>query len=158
MGDQAIHQTFRSQTLRISFREFFYVLFVVTLVLVNGYLFLMIGVRSPWIYLFPVPIFVATAWAVALLILRNRFPIRLEPEGLHCCDWLCKYETVSWESITSAKVVSMMGLTYLRIVSAEAKRPLWLPLNIDHGDKLDALLAGYVDESHPLLAPLSNHR
>lgn len=158
MQTVAKHQTFRSAIVRISFREFFYVLFFVTLMFVNGYLFLLVGVRNPWVYLIPVPALVAVTWAIALFAMRRRFPIRLEPNELVCCDWLCKYFPVSWESIYEAKAWPMMGLNYLRILSSESPRPLWFPLNVDNADQLEALIATYVEDDHPIVAELRRIR
>lgn len=154
MSNVSEHRTFRVETVRISFREFFYVLVVTTLVFVNGYVFLVGGVRNPWVYLIPIPLGVAIAWAVAIGIMKHRFPIRLEPDHFVCCDWLCQYCPVSWESIERAEIWPMMGLRYLRIISRESKRPLWFPLNVSRSHELTALFASYIDDDHPLAIAL----
>lgn len=154
MAGSQEHQTFRIEVLRISFRQFFYVLFVVTTVFVNGYLYIILGIRNPWTFLIPVPLFVAASWAVALVLMRYRFPIRLEPDKIVCCDWLCRYQPVSWESVNEARAWPMMGLSYLRMKSSESKLPLWLPLNVDQSDRLPALIESYAGNDHPIVLEL----
>lgn len=147
-------RTFRVENVRISFRQFFYSLVLTTLVFLNGYLFLVEGIRNPLVYLIPVPISVAAIWAVAIGLMKHRFPIRLEPDRFVCCDWLCRYQPVSWESIQSAEIWPMLGLRYLRIISSESKLPLWFPLNVARRETLSTLFLSYIDEDHPLAIAL----
>ena len=149
MPDDDAHQTFRRESLRIRFRDFFVVMFTATLCLAYGLAYAAAGVRSPLAYAAAVPAAVAVLVAIGVLVLRRQFTVGLSPEGLRCCDFWGKYADVPWAAVRRATVWHLLGLPYLRI-EAGGFRTLWMSLSLERADDLPDLFASYVDADHPL--------
>ena len=143
-------RTFRRETLRIRFRDFFAVLFTASVILGNSLVWLAGGAHSAVTYLLVVPAAVLVLTSGAVLILRRQFTVNLSPEGLRCCDFWGSYHTAAWNGIRGVTVWHLLGLPYLRIESSETRRPLWMSLSLEREADLPEILASFVDVEHPI--------
>lgn len=63
------------------------------------------------------------------------FPISVSADGIRCFDFWGRYLVFRWSEIHRASPVSFCGLTYLRLYSPAATRPMWLPLFLGRAEQ-----------------------
>ena len=150
MSETVGRRTFRRETLRIRFRDFFAILFAASVCLGNGLVWYATDAASAVIYVAVVPAAVAVLAGVAVLVLRRQFTVGLSPQGIRCCDFWGRYHLAGWDTIRAADVWHLLGLPYLRIESRAVARPLWMSLSLEDERLLPELLASYVERGHPI--------
>lgn len=71
--------------------------------------------------------------AIVNWLIIKRFTVQVAPTRLRCCNFYGIYEVTNWDNIDRVKSTRLFfGLNYLRVFSADLKRPIWLPLFLRH--------------------------
>jgi hypothetical protein len=92
--------------------------------------------------------------APAMLLYVLLWPVRVAPAGLRASNAWGLFATVSWQSITAVKPVSIPLVPFARVFSTETRRVLWVPLFMRRFPQYVAAVAEYAGNDHPLAREL----
>lgn len=140
----------RTEEFSISFAEPFRIIFLGTLLTLEG-MCLSAGAAGEWWLLLgvlPTLTCLLSALSVAVIIWWFRFSVG--PEGLSCYDFWCQPLTTRWEEMRGFSRIWLPGLAYIRITSSDRYCALWLPLFVNELDQLRDLVALHAGPQHPL--------
>lgn len=145
-----IHRSVRTEEFSISFAEPFRIIFLGTLLTLEG-MCLSAGAAGEWwllVGVLPTLTCLLSALSVAVIIWRYRFSVG--PDGISCFDFWCQPLTTRWEEMRSFSRIWLPGLNYARIATGDRFRALWLPLFVDDQAKLRDVVALHAGPHHPL--------
>ena len=145
-----LHRSVRTEEFCISFSEPFRIVFLGTLLTLEG-MCLSSGAAGEWWLLagvLPVLSCLFSAASVAVMIWRYRFTVG--PEGIACYDFWCRPMTTRWEEMRGFRRIALPGIAYVRITTDDRFRALWLPLFVADLERLRNLVALQRGPQHPL--------
>jgi hypothetical protein len=82
------------------------------------------------------------------------FRVDVGPEGLRSYDSWYLFREVAWADILSARPRNILGLKSLRLQTAGARAPLWLPPFLADRERFHGLVMRYAGPDHPLAIAL----
>jgi hypothetical protein len=146
----AVHRSVRTETFQISFAEPFRVVFIGTLLTLEGMCVSAGAWREYWLSLGFIPLTTATLSAASVAFLIWRYKFSVGPDGLACYDFWCRPLTTTWDEMRAASLVRLPGLAYARITTSDRYRAVWLPLFVSDEESLRELVKQYAGAEHPL--------
>jgi hypothetical protein len=146
----AVHRSVRTETFQISFTEPFRIVFLGTLLTLEGTCLSAGALEEYWLSLGFIPLMTAALSAASVAFLVWRYKFSVGPEGLACYDFWCRPLTTTWDDMRSAALVRLPGLAYARIITSDRYRAVWLPLFVSDEEGLRELVRLYAGPDHPL--------
>jgi len=105
----------------------------------------------------------ALVWSVGTGLLGSAvlslfFRTRVDDEGVRAYDFWGRPRTVSWGDVTECKGFQFACLPFVRIFTANGKRPLWVPLFHARQQAFEEHLLRVLDAANPLRVFLEARR
>ena len=82
------------------------------------------------------------------------FKVYVMPDGLRACNFWGSYRTVAWLDVLAARPVNIAGLRFLRVGTARARTPLWVPLFLSDFERFVELVCHCTGPEHLLARAL----
>ena len=95
-------------------------------------------------------------FGVLLVAVGRRYRVYVSRGGVRSFDFWGRYHRVAWADIQTVEPVDMAGLRYLKLTTARAPRPVWIPLFLDEQDAFNRLVAERAGPQHPLTRALED--
>lgn len=86
--------------------------------------------------------------ALCALVLAHYFKYTVTPEGIGGQNLLGKSTFVAWSDVTELRPVRIGNLAFARLISADATRPVWLPLFVRNEAALDSSITQWSPQDH----------
>jgi hypothetical protein len=94
------------------------------------------------------------AGLVLTLLFTAYWKVYVGPWGLRGPDGYGLFHEVEWPAMVAARPFNFFGVRYLRVLRADRRRPLWLPLMLANRGGFEGLAYRYAGPTHPLTRAL----
>jgi hypothetical protein len=88
------------------------------------------------------------------LVITAHWKVYVGPWGLRGSDGYGLFHEVEWPAMVAVRPFNFFGIRYLRVLRADRRRPLWVPLLLADRGGFEELVYRYAGPTHPLTRAL----